>query len=47
MAIDATGLVKYVSIPLSANKVLIRLENTGDLYDNASTKTVDLNQLIN
>jgi len=39
--------VKMVSLPLSQNSLVIRLENIADLYDNdASTVTIEFKELL-
>ena len=46
-AAGVTDLVKFVTIPMSANQIRVRLENTGDfLIKGASSATVDLEALI-
>jgi hypothetical protein len=32
-----TGSVKLMSMPMSKNKILVRLENVADLYDGPQT----------
>ena len=38
-------LVKLISLPVSQNKLLLRLENLADVYDGQSATTVDLNKV--
>jgi hypothetical protein len=46
-AAGVTDLVKFVTIPISANDIRVRLENTGDfLIKGATTATVDLEAMI-
>jgi hypothetical protein len=43
---QTTGVLKYVSIPIAKNQLMMRVENIGDVYDKATAQTVNLKELL-
>jgi hypothetical protein len=41
-----TGTLKFVSIPVSKNIVLLRVENIADLYDGAQEQVMNVTSLL-
>lgn len=41
-----SGNIKYVALPIAKNQFMLRVENIGDLYDNAESATINIDSLL-